>query len=176
MPILRKLRALVEEGKLAADGTAAANNHALGFERQGHGLAVANDALAVLRHIGHHLAACARGDDDMRGFIHLGVAFGIGDFDTVAGFHTACAHDDIHVVLLQQELYALAHGLGHTARPLHHSRHVGLDRLCRHSICSRMVNIVEHLCALQQSLCGDATPVQTYPAEVLALDNSSLHA
>ena len=151
---------LVEEGELAADGTAAAHHHALGFEGQRHCLAVADNALAVLWHAGHHTATGACGHDDMTGFVfrHRAVLGG-GHLHLVTGFHAAGTHNHFHVVLLQQELDTLAHCLGHTARTLHHGTHVGLHSLRCHAIAGCMVYIVEHLGTLQQSFGRDTTPV-----------------
>ena len=110
---------VVEIGELAADGTAADHHHALGLLGQHHGLAVADDLLAVLLQGGQFAAACTGGDDDVLAFHDLLLAVGAGHFDLLAGLQLAGAHDHVDLVLLHQELHAVAHALGHVAAALH---------------------------------------------------------
>src|SRR5690606_8156684 len=115
---------------------------------QHHGLAVADDLLAVLRQVRQHAAAGAGGDDDVLAFHHLLLAVRSGHLDLPTGHQHAGAHDHVDLVLLHEELHAVAHALGHVAAPLHHGLHVGGAAAHGDAVVLGVVDVLEHLRAL----------------------------
>ena len=111
---------LIEESKLAANSSAAAHNHTLRLEGQGHGLTVSNNALAILRHAWHHTATRTCGNNYMLGFILCHGTVGSRHGNLVPRLHTATAHYHFYIIFLQQKLHTLAHRLCHASRTLHH--------------------------------------------------------
>ena len=130
----------------------------------------------ILRQVGEIARAGARGNDDVGSRKNTLFAVGVGNLDIVVRHHPGGTHNDIDVVFLEQELNTLAHSLGHTARALHHSRQIGIGGLGVDTVGGGMVDIVEYLSALEESLGGDATPVKANTAQVFTFDDSCFHA
>ncbi len=80
---------LVKPGEFRSDGPGTHHHHGFRLDRQGHGFAVPDDLLAILRQVGQLARTGARGEDDVRGRV-----FGLrpvvgGHFDHLSGFHLA---------------------------------------------------------------------------------------
>ena len=160
---------VVEVGELHADGAGTDDHHFLWLLLQGHGFAVADDLFAVLRHGREFTRSCARGDDDVVGFEDGLGAVGGRHFELLAGQQLAVAHDHIDVVLLHEERDAFAHAVCHASAALDHAAEVGLGGSHTDAVVLCVFDVLKHVGALQQRLCGDAPPVQANAAKRLAL-------
>ena len=78
--------------------------------------------LAVDRHEGHFAWTGPGRQNDVVGFV-----LGAFHFHTAGCLDLAESLDHLDVVLLEQELYALVHRLGHTARTIDHLLDVGTN-------------------------------------------------
>ena len=105
--------------------------------------------LPVLLQVGQVAAAGSGRNNYVRSLIYGHIALSVSNLHLMAGFHLGCAHNDIHVVLLQQKLHTFAHRFGDSARTLHHGLQVGLGRLGTDAIVGSMVDIVVYLGTLQ---------------------------
>ena len=83
------------------------------------------------------------------------------------------ARDNVDVILLKKELYALVHGCCHHALALHHLCPVGLYlALDAHAICRCSLAVGIYLCRAYESLSGDAAPVEAHTTSISLLDDS----
>ena len=111
----------------------------------------------------------------MVGFVEVLVAFGVGHFHLFVGGQLAIAGDDIHIVLLEQVLHTLAHGVGHAAAAGNDRFHVGFHFAFHlDAVVLGMINIGVDLCALQQGFGGDTAPVEADASHFGLLDHSGL--
>src|ERR1700744_480164 len=117
---------IVEIGEFAADGSAADDDHALGLRLQGHRLAVFDDLCPVDGEVGQRAGAGAGGQDDVFSFYRLLLPVGSGHFHFTLGNDLGEAHDDVDLVLLHQELNALAHLIGYPAAAFDDGGKIGL--------------------------------------------------
>ena len=136
-------------------------------------MAIGPDALSVGRRKGQVACACTGGDDDILGgeFFHLAV-FGHAQLTRRGQF--AVAHMDGNLVLFHQMRDALIELLGYTARTLHNRIDIRADIRRRQAIITRMLHIMVDFRRPQQCLGGNASPIETNPAQIFTLDNRCL--
>ncbi len=161
---------VVDVGKLDADSARTYDHHRFGLLGQGHGLAVANNFLAVLGQVGQLARTSTCRQNDVLGRQNLGSFFRL-HLDFFAGEHLTVAHDHVNFILFHEELNALAHAVGHIAAALDHFAKVVLGFLHRNTVVFRVLDVFKHLRALDQGLGGDTAPIQTDTAQIFFFDN-----
>ncbi len=108
----------------------------------------------------------------MFGFHSLFLTFFICHFQFTLCHQFAKAHDHIDLVFPHQELYTLAHLIGHAAAPFDDGRKIWrAGSLYPEILC--MLDILIHLGAFQQGFGGNATPVETNTPEAFFFNNRS---
>src|SRR4051812_42377923 len=85
-------------------------------------------------------------------------------------------HDHIDLILLHQELYALAHLVGYTTAALDNSSKVGRERINLHPVVLRMAQIFKDISALNECFRRYTSPIETYAAKAFLFYYSSLIA
>jgi len=165
---------IVEVGELHTDGAGSDDHHLLGLLGEGHGFAVADDLFAVLGQVGQHAAAGSRRDDDVLGLDHLLAAVLCGDLNLAAGQELAIAHDDVDLVLLHQELHPLGHAVGNATGTVDHATEIDLGLGHLDAVILGVLDVFEHVGALEQRLGGDASPIQADAAQGFTFDDGGL--
>ncbi len=111
----------------------------------------------------------------MLAFDELCFAVRAGHFELALCLQLAITHDHVYLVLLHQELDAPAHFVGNTAAALDDGRKIRLAAgLDPELFC--MLDIFNYLCALEQGLGGNATPVQANAAQTFFFNDRCLKA
>ena len=167
---------VIEGRELDADGAGADHDQRLRLRRQGHRLAVLDDALAVEGDAGQRLGAGAGGEDDVARAERARAASVQRHVDLVRSPRTRTGRqgrgpgDVLDRVLLEEERDALGDAVGDVAAALDHRREVDLDRAGLEAELAGAVEQVEHLGGAQERLGRDAAPVEADAAELGLLD------
>ena len=128
--------------------------------------------LAVYGHEGHFARPGSRGEDDVVGLVLRAV-----HVEPSRGREAPESGDQVDVVLVQQELHALRHGLGHAARTRHDLFQIRPDLSGRfQSVMLRIFAVSVDLRALEQRLGRDAAPVEADASRFGALHERHLFA
>src|SRR5690606_12607850 len=173
---------MIEVGELHADRAGAADHEPLRRLLLEQSLAIRDDLLPVDGQRRDLAGTSTGGNDDMLRLDRLlladGLAIHVGrGFDrnfALAG-QAAMPEEDVDLVLLHQELDALVHLVGHAPTPLDDLREIRVHCAVQREAVIREVPCILHdFRTLEEGLRGDAPDVQTYPTELVALDDCGL--
>ena len=117
--------------------------------------------------------ARARGDDNVVGGQALARS---GYRDSVRRLEDAGAPDDGHVVLLEQEAYAVGEPPDDRAAPVHGVAEVVLQVVEGYAVLFGVAECVEHLGVTEQRLAGDASPVEANATQLAVFHHHRAHA
>src|SRR5215510_13482547 len=170
-----------ERSEFDADRAGADHQQRLGHPIRHHGLEIGPHKLLVGLKPRQHARARSCGTSDVLGLLAAGsqcafrrFALRSLDRDLAWRIDRSFAPDHRDLVFLHQESDAIVEAFGYRARPRYHAFGVVADIVGLQAIIFCVLEIVEDLRGAKQSLGGDAAPIETDTAKVLALDNRCL--
>src|SRR5271166_432437 len=146
-----------------------------------HRLEIGPHQLLVGFQPGEHARPRTGCDDDVLGFIGTGSERAFGSLaacrphrDLAGSVDHGLSPNHGNLVLLHEKAYAVVEALRYRARALYDRGRVVTDFLGRKPVILGMTHIVENLRRAQERFGGNAAPIETDAAQILALDDRGL--